>query len=80
MRTARLEPRWQGFTLDLCLELEEQRNHVRATVLSDWLAAGLGARADQREAVLVLEGGKLDEPRFRRLYARRDQRPVTLSE
>jgi hypothetical protein len=80
MRTARLEPRWRGFSLDLCQELEEQRAHVRATALSDWLAAGLGARADQREAVLVLEGGKLDEPRFHRLYARRDPRPVTLSE
>lgn len=80
MRTARLEPRWKEFSLDLCQALEEQRDHVRATVLSDWLAAGLSARADQREAVLVLPDGKLDEPRFRRLYARRDNRPVTLSE
>jgi len=80
MRAARLEPRWKDFTLDPCQELEEQRNHVRATVLSDWLAAGLSAREGQREAVLVLPDGKLDEPRFRRLYARRDNQPVTLSE
>jgi len=79
-RTARRDPRWQDFALDPCLELEEQRNHVRTTVLSDWLAAGLEAREDQREAVLVLPDGKLDEPGFRRLFARRDNRPVTLSE
>jgi hypothetical protein len=78
--TARLEPRWRELSLDLFQELEAQRNHVRATALSEWLAAGLSARADQREAVLVLPDGKLDEPRFRAIYARRDNRPVTLSE
>jgi hypothetical protein len=79
-QTVRLDPRWRDFALDPCAELEEQRNHVRATVLTDWLASGLQARADQREAVLVLPDGKLDDARFRRLYARRDNRPVTLSE
>jgi hypothetical protein len=80
MRTARLEPRWKDFTLDLCEELEEQRNHVRETVLSDWLASGLRARDDQRAAVLVRPDGKLDEATFRRLYAKRDNKPVTLGE
>jgi hypothetical protein len=80
MRTARLEPRWKGFTLDLCEELEEQRNHVRETVLSDWLASGLRARDDQRAAVLVKPDGKLDEATFRRLYAERDNKVMSLSE
>ena len=80
MRTARLDPRWKGFTLDLCAELEEQRNHVRETVLTDWLASGLRARDDQRAAVLVQSDGKLDEATFRRLYAKRDNKPVTLGE
>jgi len=79
-RSVRRDPRWADFTLDPCQELEEQRNHVRASVLSDWLRDGLRARADQREAVLVLPTGKLDEARFRALHARRDQRPVTLVE
>ncbi|HEX6886169.1 MAG TPA: cytochrome c3 family protein [Planctomycetota bacterium] len=79
-RSVRSDPRWAHFALDPCGELEEQRNHVRATVLSDWLQAGLQARSDQREAVLVLPTGKLDEPRFRALHAARDHRPVTLVE
>jgi hypothetical protein len=80
MRTARLEPRWAEFTLDFGQQLEEQRDVVRATVLAGWLESGLEAREAQREAVLVLPDGRLDEPTFRRLYARRDQRPVTLRE
>jgi cytochrome c554/c'-like protein len=78
--TARLEPRWAGFTLDLGAPLEEQRDQVRETLLSDWLARGLEAGAAQRAAVLVREGGKLDEARFRALYGRRDGRPVRLAE
>jgi hypothetical protein len=79
-RALRSDTRWRDFTLDLCLPLEEQRNHVRATVLSEWLQGGLSARADQREAVLVTPEGTLDEPRFRALYSARDHRAVMLVE
>lgn len=80
MRTARLDPRHADLELDFCQELEEQRNQVRETVLSTWLRDGLDARAEQREAVLVREDRKLDEETFRRLYGKRDQRPVRLAE
>ncbi len=80
MHTARCEPRDVGFTLDPCLELEEQRNHVRETILSAWLQTGLSASESQREAVLVRPDGTLDEASFRRLYGRRDNRPVSLRE
>ena len=77
---ARLAPRDADFTLDPCEELEEQRNHVRETLLSAWLQTGLSAGEAQREAVLVRPDGKLDEASFRRLYGRRDNRPVNLRE
>jgi len=80
VRSARLDPRWRTLTLDLHLELEEQRNRVRETILSDWLQGALDARDDQRAAVLVLPDGTLDAERFRRLYAARDHRIVVLGE
>lgn len=79
-RAARLEPRYATLSLDFCAELEEQRNAVRESVLSDWLREGLKANAAQRAAVLVGEDGKLDEAAFRRLFATRDLRPVRLGE
>jgi len=79
-RAARLEPRYASLSLDFCAELEEQRNAVRGSVLSDWLREGLKASEAQRAAVLVREGGKLDEAAFRRLFATRDVRAVRLGE
>jgi hypothetical protein len=79
-RTLRLEPRYAGFALDPCAALEQQRNHVRATVLTDWLRDSLQARPEQRAAVLVQPDGKLDDPGFDRLFKQRDNRPVRLSE
>ena len=80
LRALRLEPRYAAFELDFFQELEDQRNHVRETVLSDWLRDGLHASPEQRAAVLVREDGKLDEETFRRLYSRRDDRAVNLAE
>ena len=80
LRTVRMDPRYRELTLDFTAAVEEQRNRVRETVLSDWLAKGLEARDDQRAAVLVLPDGKLDEARFRSLYSKRDERAVTLRE
>jgi F-type H+-transporting ATPase subunit b len=82
-RSVRKDPRWRAFDLDPCAELEEQRNHVRATVLPDWLRDGLEAPdgpGAQHAAVLVRPDGTLDEARFRELYRQRDQRPVRLAE
>jgi hypothetical protein len=79
-RSLRREPRYAGFALDFFQELEAQRDHVRGTVLSDWLGDGLGARDDQRAAVLVRPDGTLDEAVFRRLYGARDRREVRLAE
>jgi hypothetical protein len=85
-RSVRKDPRWRAFDLDPCAELEEQRNHVRSTVLTDWLRDGLeapeapGAPGAPHAAVLVRPDGTLDEARFRELYGQRDQRPVRLAE
>jgi len=80
LRGLRLDPRYGEFELDFTLGLEDQRNHVRETVLADWLARSLEAAVDRREAVLVLPDGKLDEARFGRIFARRDEREVRLGE
>jgi hypothetical protein len=80
VRSARLDPRWKDLYLELSLPLEEQRDLVRETILSDWLRDGLDARESQRAAVLLLPDGTLDAERFRRLYAARDHRIVVLGE
>jgi len=80
VRTARLDPRYAGFELDFTRHVEEQRNAVRESVLSDWLRDGLSAPAERRAAVLVTPEGGLDEATFRRLYAARDLRDVVLGE
>jgi len=79
-RAARRLPGRADFRLDPCAELEDQRNAVRESILSDWLRDGLGARPGQGPAVLVRPDGTLDEARFRTLYGRRDTRPVRLAE
>jgi hypothetical protein len=79
-RAVRMDPRWRDFRLDSTLEYVPQTNPVRDVVLTQWLKEGLVARPDQRAAVLVTEEGKLDEARFRAMYARRDHREVRLQE
>jgi hypothetical protein len=80
LRGLRLEPRFRDFDLDFTADLEAQRNAVRERVLADWRARGLEAAPDRREAVLVRPDGTLDEPRFLRIFARRDDREVRLAE
>lgn len=75
-----MDPRYRELVLDFTVPVEEQRNLVRETVLSDWLAKGLEAREDQRAAVLVLPDGKIDDARFRAVYSKRDEREMTLRE
>jgi hypothetical protein len=79
-RVARRLPGRADFRLDACADPEDQRNVVRETILSDWLEAGLSATPEQASAVLVRPDGTLDEERFRALWNRRDQRPVSLAE
>jgi len=79
-RTARLEPRYADLRLDFTADIEAQRNAVRAGVLADWQRDGLTAPAGGGERVLVRPDGTLDEARFRAIFARRDNRPVVLSE
>jgi hypothetical protein len=80
MRTARADPRHAGFTLDFAQPLEQQRDVVRATLLEDWMRDGLKAAPDRRDAVLVHPDGSLDEARFRRLYALRNTKDMSLGE
>lgn len=79
-RAARRMPGRADFRLDACADLEDQRNVVRETILSDWLEGGLSATPGQAAAVLVRPDGTLDEARFRALWARRENRPVSLAE
>lgn len=76
----RRDARYAGFTLDFTLPLVEQQNAVRESVLADWQRDGLEAAPERAPAVLVRPDGTLDEPSFRRIFARRDQRDVRLSE
>jgi len=80
VRTLRLDERYRDLQLDFTREIEEQRNVVRESVLSDWLRGGLAAPQERRSALLLRPDGTLDEERFRRIYARRDNRALRLSE
>ncbi len=80
VQSVRLDPRYGAFELDFTRWIEDQRNHVRETVLSDWLEHGLEAAPERRDALLIRPDGSLDEERFRRIFARRDDREVRLNE
>lgn len=80
MRSARSDPRYKTFALDFTQSIEDQRYAVRASYLKDWQRAGLQATTEQRAAVLVGADGKLDEVRFRAIYARADGRAMSLAE
>src|SRR6185295_18691078 len=79
-RTARLDPAHSKFALDFTQSIVQQCDVVRATVLADWMRDGLKGPPDRSAAVLVMPDGKLDEPRFRRLFAKRDNKDMRLSE
>ncbi len=80
VQTLRLDPRYLDFALDFTQSLEEQENHVRETVLEDWLQGGLQAEPERRQTLLIRPDGSLDEERYRKLLAGRDERQVQLSE
>jgi hypothetical protein len=80
VRSARSDPRYAKLALDFTQPLETQRDRVRATILADWMREGLKASAEQRKAVLVGPDGTLDEARFRRLYAARNTKDMSVGE
>jgi hypothetical protein len=80
LRTTRIDPRYKSLALDFTASIDAQRDAVRVSVLADWMRDGLRAASDRRDALLIRTDGKLDEERFRRIYARMDRRDVRLSE
>ncbi len=80
LQSQRKDPRYMALRLDFTASIEEQRNVIRETVLTQWLKKGLQADEAQRSAVLVKPDGSLDNPRFRKIYAERDRKPVSLHE
>jgi hypothetical protein len=79
-RSARSDPRYAKLVVEFTQPLEKQRDQVRATILADWMREGLKAPADRRDALLVRPDGTLDEARFRRLFAARNTKDISVGE